>query len=55
MDRTTEFRCSGPGARWEPMALTLVGSVQDVVLGGGGKLSRAGGDPGETRKEKASG
>ena len=40
---------------WEMPKLTRVGSINEVVLGGGGKLSLTGGDPGESRKEKGSG
>jgi hypothetical protein len=37
---------------WEPMKLTYVGHVAEIVQGGGGKLSVMGGDPGDVRKEK---
>jgi hypothetical protein len=38
---------------WEPMALTYVGHVGDVLQSGGGKLSQVCGDPGEEiRKPK---
>ena len=37
---------------WEPMQLTYVGHVADIVRSGGGKLSAMGGDPGDVRKEK---
>ena len=39
----------GPAAkrRWEPMRLTFVAKVSDIVLGGGGKVSLPPGDPGE--------
>jgi hypothetical protein len=40
---------------WEPMQLVSVGSVAEVVKGGGGKLTAAGGDPGEQRKESGTG
>jgi hypothetical protein len=39
-------------AAWETMSLTFVGEIDEVLLGGGGKLSVTGGDPGEPRKEK---
>lgn len=39
-------------ATWEPMKLTYVGHVGDVVQQGGGKLTPAGGDPGEMRKQQ---
>ena len=38
---------------WEPMALTAVGRVTDVVQQGGGKVTLVGGDTGEPlRKPK---
>ncbi len=40
---------------WEPMELRYVGDIKDVVLHGGGKLSLAGGDPGEGRKQPGGG
>jgi hypothetical protein len=40
---------------WESFRLVDVGHVGDVVQGGGGKLSTAGGDPGENRKETPEG
>ena len=36
---------------WESPKLVLLGTITDVVRGGGGKLSVTGGDPGEMRKE----
>ena len=47
----TEARI-GTGLVWEPMQLTYVGNVGDVLQVGGGKLSMACGDPGEPRKPK---
>jgi hypothetical protein len=38
--------------RWEPMKLRSVGHISEVVEQGGGKLSAAGGDPGEPRKQQ---
>lgn len=32
---------------WEPMSITYVAHVSDIVLGGGGKDSLITGDPGE--------
>ncbi len=32
--------------------LLYVGQIKDMVLGGGGKLSKAGGDTGDNRKPK---
>ena len=37
---------------WQPMTMTMVGRVPDVILHGGGKLSCWGGDPGEPRKQR---
>lgn len=44
-----------PRERWQKPSIRTVGSVNDVLQGGGGKLSSSGGDPGETRKESPSG
>jgi hypothetical protein len=38
--------------KWEPMRLTLLGKVGDVVRGGVGKTSTMPADPGEMRKPK---
>ena len=38
--------------RWEPMRLSSVGHVSQVVKGGGGKTSPSPADPGEIRKPK---
>jgi len=37
-------------SRWEPMRLTALGKVGDVVRTGGGKMSPSPSDPGEIRK-----
>jgi hypothetical protein len=37
---------------WEPMKMTEVGHVGDVLQGGGGKLSPIDNDPGDNRKPK---
>jgi hypothetical protein len=37
--------------RWEKPTVRQVGAVSDVLKGGGGKLSVAGGDPGDGRKQ----
>ena len=48
--------CDGRERRgWEPMRLVYVGSVGDVLRGGGGKLSPTGGDPGDSRKQSGPG
>ena len=36
---------------WEPPAVKTVGTVGEVLQQGSGKLSKAGGDPGESRKQ----
>ena len=41
--------------KWEPMRLTLLGNVGDVVRGGGGKLTPMTADPGEPRKPPGGG
>ena len=40
---------------WEPMLLTPVGHVGDVLQGGGGKLSLSSADPGDIRKPSGQG
>ena len=40
---------------WEPMQVTELGHVGEVLQLGGGKLTPAGGDPGEPRKQKPTG
>jgi hypothetical protein len=40
---------------WEPMQMEYLGNAAQLVQGGGGKLSTAGGDPGEGRKQKGQG
>lgn len=40
--------------KWEPMRLTPLGKVGDVVRGGGGKLTPSPADPGEARKPPGS-
>jgi hypothetical protein len=42
-------------ASWEPPSIKSVGTIPQVVKGGGGKLSPTGGDPGEGRKERRTG
>ena len=41
--------------KWEPMRLTPLGNVGEVVRQGGGKLSPPAADPGEPLKTKPSG
>lgn len=45
----------GEKRSWEPMKLRYVGHIADALRGGGGKLSVAGGDPGDSRKPSGSG
>jgi hypothetical protein len=40
---------------WEKPELTFEGTIDEVVLLGGGKLSAIGGDPGEPRKPPGQG
>jgi hypothetical protein len=35
---------------WEPMRLTEMGHVGEIVQGGGGKLTPSPNDPGDSRK-----
>ena len=35
---------------WVRPTLTFVGKIEDVVRGGEGKITRIGGDPGDTKK-----
>jgi len=57
MTRTSD-RDTGAGGNadvlpaWQEPRLRYVGDVGDVVRQGGGKLSPAGGDPGEMRIQK---
>jgi hypothetical protein len=44
-----------PEQKWEPMRLTLLGKVGDVVRVGMGKLSSVLVDPGEPKKTQPSG
>ena len=55
MDKNEMDRNEKEVQAWEPMSVTYVGHVGEIVQGGGGKLSQTGGDPGESRKEKGSG
>ena len=42
-------------AAWQPMKLTYVGNLVNIVQGSGGKLSLTGGDPGDPRKPRGQG
>ena len=36
---------------WEPIRLSYVGHISEIIKQGGGKLTVAGGDPGEGKKQ----
>lgn len=36
---------------WQRMELSYIGDAAELIQGGGGKLTPAGGDPGEHRKQ----
>ena len=58
MSNTTIMTPTGNAAQkkdWRTPTLSEVGRVARVVRGGGGKLSLAGGDPGENRKQQGGG
>jgi len=38
---------------WAPMKVVVLGKATDLIKGGGGKLSIAGGDPGEGKKQSS--
>jgi hypothetical protein len=44
-----------PKQQWEPLRLTYMGQVAEVIQVGGGKLSATGGDPDEPRKQRGTG
>jgi hypothetical protein len=44
-----------PVKTWEPPALKPVGTIADVLKGGGGKLSPVADDAGDLRKPKGQG
>jgi hypothetical protein len=50
--RTLDTRVRQERRPWKSPELEAVGSVADVLLGGGGKNSPAPSDPGEIRKPK---
>ena len=49
-DRESVKHCAERPRSWKKPELERVGDLKEVILGGGGKLSIAGGDPGENRK-----
>jgi hypothetical protein len=54
-EETLEGKNPRPEQEWEPMRLTLLGKVGDVVRVGMGKLSSVLVDPGEPKKTQPSG
>ena len=52
-----DSKITGPEGQqaWEPMKMSLIGNIDEVVQGGGGKLSSVGTDPGESRKTSGQG
>ena len=40
---------------WVRPTLNYTGQIAEIIQGGGGKLSPAGGDPGESRKQRSEG
>ncbi len=42
---------AGKRPPWTPMSITHLGDIGQLVQTGSGKLSVAGGDPGESRKQ----
>jgi hypothetical protein len=45
----------GKKLNWTPMRLRYLGHVGEVLRGGGGKLSKVGGDTGDSRKPTGGG
>ncbi len=41
--------------KWVSMRLKYIDKIKNIILGGGGKLSLVGGDPGENRKPMGGG
>lgn len=41
--------------KWEPPRLKRIGDLEEIVRGGGGKVSVAGQDPGDIRKPSGQG
>ena len=56
-ERKEETAVSATAAKrpWQKMELSYLGNAVQLIQGGGGKLSPAGGDPGESRKQSSSG
>ena len=47
----SEEMVGGKRKKWLPMQLKSLGKATDLIKGGGGKLSAAGGEPGEGKKQ----
>jgi len=48
----SELNAGADRPAWISPKITKMGDIHEIVKGGGGKLSIAGGDPGEARKEE---
>jgi hypothetical protein len=54
MDKISDMNVNSTRKKeWTPMKVVELGKATDMIKGGGGKLSLAGGDPGEGRKQKS--
>lgn len=51
----TQPKANQAPSPWEPPIVKRVGSIADVLKGGGGKLSTADHDPGDRMKPKGQG
>lgn len=53
MQTKSELKVNSVGKKaWTPMKVVSLGKATDLIKGGGGKISSAGGDPGEGKKQK---
>jgi hypothetical protein len=53
MERKEKLKLNhGERKKWLPMQVKSLGKATDLIKGGGGKLSAAGGDPGEGKKQR---
>ncbi len=55
MKKQEEANLEAVKAPWTPLRVRCVGTISEVVQGGGGKLSTAGGDQGDNRKPSGQG
>ena len=55
-DKSDQIDTGSPAKKaWEPPKLAYLGDVEEVVQGGGGKLTTTPSDPGENRKTPPTG